>query len=173
MKHVSGIIIHQTHTPTVKKTFEVYEAPGAKGAHFLIGKDGTIYQTASIYKKTWHVGPLRARCLAENTCTPTEIPSLKKMLPTARHRHEAKKKYPKRYPMNEDSIGIELVGKAFLSEDPKEKDLIFESVTDAQNTSLKWLVFELSVTLQLPMTEAFRHPVVSQKTPTEASTAQW
>ena len=28
------------------------------GAHFLIDRDGAVYQTASMHKKTWHVGKL-------------------------------------------------------------------------------------------------------------------
>ena len=95
------------------------------------------------------------------------------MLPSARHRYEETKKFPNRYPMNADSIGIELVGRAYPSKDPKEKDKIYEEVTNEQNALLKWLVFELASTLGLPITEVYRHPVVSQKTPTEAESAKW
>ena len=50
---------------------------------------------------------------------------------------------------------------------------VYETVTAEQNTSLKWLVLELRLELQVPMTEVFRHPTVSRKTPTEAATAKW
>jgi len=88
-------------------------------------------------------------------------------------KEEMKKRYPDRYPSNADSIGIEIVGKAFPSPDPDVKDDVFEPVTDEQNASLKWLVFELTVSLGMPMKDIFRHPVVSYKNPTEAETAEW
>lgn len=87
----------------------------------------------------------------------------------AEHEHEMQKTVPDRYPSNEDSIGIELVGKA---SGPHGKE-VFEAVTNAQNTALKWLVQELSSTFAVPLTEVFRHPEVSRKNVTEASTAAW
>jgi N-acetyl-anhydromuramyl-L-alanine amidase AmpD len=172
MTHVRGIIVHQTGGPTAQATLNSYAAGGA-GAHFLIDKDGAIYQTASVLKVTWHVGKLRARCLAENRCAPTEIQKLLGMSPTPRNRHEMKKQVPNRYPSNEDSIGIEVVGQAFPLNEPNADKRTYESVTEQENISLKWLVEELTMTLGVPMTEIFRHPVVSQKNVTEAGTAKW
>jgi N-acetyl-anhydromuramyl-L-alanine amidase AmpD len=74
MKIVRGIIVHQTGGSTAASSLESYKNPRANGAHFLIERDGTIYQTASLYKKTWHVGQLKARCLLEQRCTPVELP---------------------------------------------------------------------------------------------------
>lgn len=37
------------------KEWQNHKAKGA-GTHFMIDKDGTIYQCASLYKTTWHVG---------------------------------------------------------------------------------------------------------------------
>ena len=126
---------------------------------------------------TWHVGKLKIRCLSENSCSADEAKKLKKMKWSALLKYEKdkerKKKFPERYPSNEDSIGIELVGEATSSKDSNIKGEIYETVTEAQNASLKWLVFELTVTLGLPMSEIYRHPVVSYKNPTEAETAQW
>lgn len=51
--------------------------------------------------------------------------------------------------------------------------LTYETVTAEQNKSLKWLVSELEMTLNIPTTEVFRHPTVSRKNDSEASTAQW
>lgn len=76
-----------------------------------------------------------------------------------------------RYPANHDSIGIELVGKAIEVEGSEYP--VYETVTAEQNASLQWLVSELRLGLQVPMTEVFRHPTVSRKTPTEAATAKW
>jgi N-acetyl-anhydromuramyl-L-alanine amidase AmpD len=171
---VRGIIVHQTGGATAASSLSSYLQPRANGAHFLIDKDGKIYQTASVNKQTWHVGSLRARCVAEFRCTPAELRVLSRFSPKAENRMELRKQVPARYPTNMDSIGIELVGAAITSKgsDPAEKG-VFEVVTVAQNQSLGWLVNELRLTLGVPITEVFRHPVVSRKNPTEAASAQW
>jgi N-acetyl-anhydromuramyl-L-alanine amidase AmpD len=161
MSTVNGILVHQTGGTSAASAFSSY-ASGAAGAHFLIDKDGTIYQTARVTQKTWHVGRLQARCVAENRCT-----APKKWDPRGTHTNESAKSWPDRYPSNEDSIGIELVGRF----DAGTKK--YETVTTEQNASLKWLVDELSVTLRLQINEVFRHPTVSYKEPTEASSANW
>lgn len=104
MPQVNGIVIHQTGAPTAASTFNSYANPGANGAHFLIDKDGTIYQTASLHKTTNHVGRLRSRCEAEHSC-PQSNSSVKVM-----HDREKAKDAGERYPSNQDAIGIELVG---------------------------------------------------------------
>ncbi|MDH5823552.1 N-acetylmuramoyl-L-alanine amidase [Luteimonas sp. RD2P54] len=50
---------------------------GDIGTHFLIDKDGTTYQTASLRKYTAHVGPIKSRCLAEGTCEAEEAKRLR------------------------------------------------------------------------------------------------
>lgn len=168
MKKISGIIVHQTGAATAKSTLESYKRATANGAHFLIDKDGTIYQTASIYKQTWHVGKLKARCLVEKRCRPVDVELLKKFNPARENAEELKKSVPDRYPSNQDSIGIEIVG-AVVGQHPE----VFEAVSKQQNVSLQWLVTQLLATLQIKSTEVFRHPEVSRKNITEASTAQW
>lgn len=172
MHSVTGIIIHQTDSSSASATLNSYGNPKANGAHFLIDRDGTIFQTASVYEVTWHVGPLKARCLAEHRCTPVELKALKKFSPSGEHRRESAKSAPERYPSNQDSIGIEIVGLA-LPRDAKPDDRVYEAVNDAQNASLKWLVGGLSRASGVSMAEVFRHPTVSRKNKTEASTAQW
>src|SRR5262245_47429295 len=170
---IRGIIVHQTGGATAASALGSYKNAGANGAHFLIEREGTIYQTASLFRKTWHVGKLKARCLLEQRCSATELKLLGKFNPTAEHRRESAKAVPDRFPSNEDSIGIELVaalaGNPALPSDQRPYDV----VTGAQNDSLKWLVGELRATLNVPTTEVFRHPDVSRKNPTEASTARW
>ena len=161
MTTINGIIVHQTAGSSAGSAFSSY-ASGAAGAHFLIDRDGAIYQTARLTQKTWHVGRLQSRCVAELKCA-----SPKKWDPSGTHKAETSKSWPQRYPSNEDSIGIELVGKFDAA------TRTYESVTIMQNASLRWLVAELSVTLKLRATEVFRHPTVSYKEPTEAATAQW
>lgn len=169
---VNGIIVHQTGGSTAESSFNSYKNTGANGAHFLIDKDGTIYQTASVFKITYHVGNIRSRYYMEKKCKPSEISKIKPLLNKYKQlsRLEQKKPYPERYPANFDSLGIEIVGKPVSGEG---QDAIYEKINDAQNSSLKWLVAELSDTLKVSMTEIFRHPEVSYKVKKEAGTAQW
>jgi N-acetyl-anhydromuramyl-L-alanine amidase AmpD len=176
MVDVNAIVVHQTDSPTAQATLNGYGKAGANGAHFLIDKDGTIYQTARVDQKCWHVGTIQSRCYKLKTCSVDELKNVKQILFNqagsyeARvkklHRHEMRKAYPDRYPSNEDSIGIELVSK--FSNPPG-----FESVTAAQNDSLRWLVTTLVSLLKLSASEVFRHSEVSYKQPTEATSARW
>ena len=92
----------------------------------------------------------------------------------AENKREIVKQAGVRYPSNKDSIGIELVGDSF----PKgpnidQKKVKFEIVADAQNESLRWLVEQLKKEYRIPDSEVFRHPEISYKNITEASTAKW
>ena len=71
---VNGIIVHQTGGSTAESSFNSYKNTGANGAHFLIDKDGTIYQTASVFKITYHVGNIRSRCYMEKKCNLRKFP---------------------------------------------------------------------------------------------------
>jgi len=171
MSAVKGIIVHQTDSFTAASALAKYKQPKADGAHFLIDKDGTIYQTASVFKKTAHVGKLRSRCYAEMRCSPAEMKANAKWNPTAEYHRELKKSAPDRYPSNDDSIGIEIVGKALLPENGKK--LIYENLTAEQQASFQWLIDEIRATLKVPLTEIFRHSAVSFKNETEAQSAKW
>jgi N-acetyl-anhydromuramyl-L-alanine amidase AmpD len=177
MDRVNGIVVHQTDSTTAESTFSSYKIKGANGAHFLIDKNGDVYQTASLMKRTNHVGKLKSRCLVMRACSPVDlkIASSMQYQYTKLSIHEHKKKWPGRYPSNSDSIGIELVGKAYRAEasDPKGVDYLYEDVTNQQNSSLKWLMAELMDTLNVPAGEIYRHPQISYKQRTEASTAKW
>jgi len=74
---IRGIIVHQTGSGSAASTLSSYQRAGANGAHFLIDKDGTTYQVASMFKKSWHVGKLRAKCLEIHTCSPQEVKATK------------------------------------------------------------------------------------------------
>lgn len=80
--------------------------------------------------------------------------------------HERAKAYPDRYPVNSDSVGIELVG-AHID------DKNYEKITVQQNASLQWLINELYKHFSLTSGDVYRHPEVSYKNPGEASTAVW
>lgn len=170
MKTIHGIIVHQTGGSTAQSTLSSYAKKDAHGAHFLIDKDGTVYQTASLYKVTHHVGLLKPRCVLEKSCSPVDIKALGKLKPKQQSKIENAKAFPTRLPNNSDSIGIEIVGAAI---EQKKGEAVYEAVNDAQNASLGWLVKQLSDTLGVPLTEVYRHPSVSWKNVTEASTAKW
>lgn len=174
MTSINGIVVHQTDASQAQSTFSSYVLSKPNGAHFLIDKDGAIFQTASVYKIANHVGRIKARCVIENRCSPTDTQALRVFNPTAENDREQLKAHPDRFPTNSDSIGIELVGISFADPKPgNPSNRTYESVTDEQNRSLKWLVGELSTTLRLSLREVFRHPVVSRKMPSEAATAVW
>ncbi|HHL4083139.1 MULTISPECIES: peptidoglycan recognition protein family protein [Burkholderia] len=173
MQRISGIVVHQTGGSTAASALSSYQNASATGAHFLIEKDGTIYQTASLKKQTWHVGRIKARCVAEMRCTPLELEQLRRFDPRGEDRREMRKAVPDRYPSNTDSIGVELVGEALPFNEPNPDRRSYVAAPEAQNDSLQWLIHALSVTLGVPMTEVFRHPVVSRKNRTEAARVQW
>ena len=169
MAKINGIIVHQTGAKTAESTLSSYLQKGANGAHFLIDKDGKIYQTGSVFWRQYHVGKLQVRCIAEHRCDPIEAKQLKKMSYSQINAHEMQKSVPDRYPSNADSIGIELVGGTY----GPEKEPLYETVTDAQNGSLDWLIGQLRENFGVPLNEIFRHPVVSYKDAHEAETARW
>lgn len=109
MGSVHGIVVHQTGGSSAQAAIAGYRTR-PYGTHFLIDKDGTIYQTASLLYYTNHIGALKPRCLAEQRCTPVEMKKYGRFNPKGNSRLEAKKDFPERYPSNRDSVGIELVG---------------------------------------------------------------
>lgn len=176
LNSINAIVVHQTGASNAEATFNSYKT-ASHGAHFLVDKTGKIYQTALLTQITYHVGKIKSLCIDIGFCTAKELKdsnaiyfkkghSYSVRLQNL-HKHEIKKTYPNRYPTNEDSIGIELVGKY----DGVKKS--YETVTTDQNTSLKWLVDELGKLLVLDEHDVFRHPQVSRKKPSEAETAKW
>ncbi|MCY1047263.1 N-acetylmuramoyl-L-alanine amidase [Corallococcus sp. bb12-1] len=117
---VNAIVLHRTSGPTGQSALSGYHGGQKTGAHFLVDENGKITQTAALGQMAWHTGPLRAKCSEEKTCSPAEKKTIydiehKKGQTTkqrwlALNQHELAKSYPDRYPSNEDSIGIEVVG---------------------------------------------------------------
>ena len=183
---ITGVIVHQTDADTSASSLSSYTRPKANGAHFLIDTDGTIYQTAAIYQRTNHVGPLKARCLAWGALKPCASDYAKPGV-DAMHRIEMRKPASDRYPSNMEAIGIEMVGRARLPLGFKDPDLrkkrsaeqlrgefgVYDMPTAAQNQSLSWLVKVLEESMQIAPGEVFRHPLVSRKNKTEAQGANW
>lgn len=169
---VEAIVVHQTDAPTAQHTFNGYNA-GGNGTHFLISKAGEVYQTASLGMRCYHVGRLiKSKCLTLNkaSCKNPAMSNILTMSWRARIKaldaHERAKSYPDRFPVNSDSVGIELVGKHL-------DDKTYETVTAQQNTSLQWLINELNKHFNKTSSDVYRHPAVSYKNPGEASTAKW
>src|SRR6476646_1083032 len=158
---VHAIVMHQTGGSSAESTLASYGHKGANGAHFLIDTDGTIYQTAHVDKRTHHVGNIQSRCHNLKSCSPDDAtaidtilhPKKKKVPYSTKVRqlsdHEAKKAYPKRYPTNSDSLGIEVVG-AFDGG-------IYDDPTSDQADSVKWLVAELLALFKLTTDDVYRH----------------
>lgn len=172
LKSIHAIVVHQTDTTTAQQTFNSYIG-GGNGAHFLIDKSGKIYQTASIHKRCYHVGRrIKSKCLEVNkkNCNSQQMTKILAMRWSqqviAIDKNERQKNYPARYPVNSDSVGIEVVGK-FID------DKKYEALTVAQNTSLQWLISELYGHFSLSKNDVYRHPQVSYKQPSEASSAVW
>jgi N-acetyl-anhydromuramyl-L-alanine amidase AmpD len=179
LKTIHAIVVHQTDSSTAQGTIGGYNAlPSGNGAHFLIDKDGTIYQTVSLNRKAQHVGYIYAKCFQLHNCVAKEQKTYEDLYKKgygfgtrAISTLESKKSYPDRYPMNFDSIGIEIVSK-YLG-DKNNPTHAYEQPTSKQQTSLHWLVTNLLESLNLRQTDVYRHPQVSNKEAGEARDAQW
>jgi len=111
---INAVIVHQTGAATAEHTFNSYEK-GGHGAHFLIDKKGSIYQTASLSKLTYHVGKIKSKCYESKDCSKEELKAATDILfekgksYSSRvknlHLHEKNKEYSARYPTNNDSVG--------------------------------------------------------------------
>ncbi len=70
-----ALVMHRTESATAASALKSFASgrDGVQyGTHFLIDKDGTIYQTASLGQKTLHVGKIKSRCVEEGTCSEEE-----------------------------------------------------------------------------------------------------
>jgi N-acetyl-anhydromuramyl-L-alanine amidase AmpD len=177
---VADLVLHRTDSSTAKSTLLQYAKKStSSGAHFLIAEDGTIYQTAKTNKKCYHVGQVYSRCRIEQACTPAELKTIKGMLHAKGaswkkrfndvRDHELKKSYPDRYPANNDSIGIEIVGKFDVA------NSVYPLPNKKQQTSIKWLVKELLATFNLDFVDdVYAHGSIAHKEKSEGvATLKW
>ncbi|WP_238699300.1 N-acetylmuramoyl-L-alanine amidase [Helicobacter sp. MIT 05-5294] len=118
-QQTKAIVLHRTDTDTSLQAINGFLR--GVGTHFLIDKDGAIYQCASLCKWTQHVGKIGSKCYNNNICGEDyrkkilnyyqgKIP--KQIHNNVRKEEEKNFIYPNRYPINSESIGIEVVGKA-------------------------------------------------------------
>ncbi|MDN5780468.1 MAG: N-acetylmuramoyl-L-alanine amidase [Luteimonas sp.] len=152
----NAIVMHRTVSSTASSALSSFKR--GIGTHFLIDKDGTTYQTASLKYHTSHIGPIRSRCFVEGTCPAEETKKIAKYGPKQGHDHEKNKAYPDRYPVNKDSVGIEVV--AMYDESTRTWD----EPTAAQTESIKTLVRILKNAYRLEDADLYAHDTISRKT---------
>lgn len=176
MKQVNAIVLHQSGSSNSESVYASYKS-GQNGAHFLIEKNGSIVQTARINRKCWHVGAIRSKCYELKNCSIQGLNEVQAVLFKQGQSYalrvkklnqlEATKAYPDRYPTNDDSIGIEIVGAFDLKLNQ------YEMISREQNRALAWLIDLLQTALQMDDNDIYRHPEVSYKKPSEAQSAKW
>ena len=158
-----AIVLHRTNEEMALSTLNTYTNKNVAGAHFLIDKDGTIYQTEILKKYTWHVGDIRPKQYDAGISKPNEKSiidtiwnnksSSYKVKKIKVSDYEKTKSYPNRYPINSDSIGIEVVG--------KYKSNQWEVATQAQKDSIKNLVEILKEEYNLNNDDVYEHDDIS------------
>jgi LysM repeat protein/N-acetyl-anhydromuramyl-L-alanine amidase AmpD len=173
LEKVDAIVLHQTASSSATKTLNAYKNQST-GAHFLIARDGTLYQTARLNKRAYHVGNIRSRCLVEGECDETSAEykilhgkgSYSSRVEDLSD-HEKEKSYPDRYPVNSDALGIEIVGEYNSATEE------WDAVNAKQNETLEWLMAELQSHYSLDDEDVYFHNEVAYKKEGEAETAKW
>lgn len=168
LNKVRAVVLHQTDSASAEASLQAFERQ-PMGGHFLIDRDGSIYQTARLNKKVWHVGKLRSRCKNEGSCSKTEQEQLQAIgsrrvsfgrKATLISRQELKKKYPDRYPSNDDSLAIEVVGLF-------DKKQGYGPATPKQQASLDLLLDALMMKYGLSRKDIYPHGKIAYKQPSE------
>lgn len=170
MTAVNAIVLHRTMGSTAAGTLSHWRSEAAPyGTHFLIDRDGTIHQTASLNSNTAHVGRIRSRGEVEGTLTPDEQQRLvaARAEPgndySAVSRIESAKPYPQRYPTNGDSVGIEVVATY------NEAARTWQAPTEQQTASIRRLVGILQQNYGLNDNDIHQHDAISYKTQGEGA----
>ncbi|HDC2125833.1 TPA: N-acetylmuramoyl-L-alanine amidase [Salmonella enterica] len=71
---LNAIVLHRTDGYSARGTITKYKTNNNQiGSHFVIDKNGDIYQTLGLSRVVQHVGPIRPRCVTEQTVTPEEL----------------------------------------------------------------------------------------------------
>ncbi|MTH48748.1 peptidoglycan recognition protein family protein [Intestinirhabdus alba] len=163
MKKINAIVLHRTDSSTEQGPLVSFS--NGIGTHFLIAKNGDIYQTASLFSYTSHVGKIKSRCQAENTWSEAERKIIESFgwNPKKLYNHEKEKEYPSRYPYNVDSIGIEVV--ALYDKKVKE----WGNPASEQKNSISTLVDILINIYELSEEDIYEHDRISYKTAGEGA----
>jgi len=169
LKSIKAIVLHRTDSEKVESII----GSSDEGTHFWIEKDGTVFQAASLFKKTWHVGS----GLYSKKKDETGIGDYENVWPhKKRGELELKKNYPDRYPINSDSVGIEVAGKWMKTEGKykngkykNENKGIWEDLTPEQFQSIVCLCKVLKRLFKLSNQDIYAHDDIKPKTYGEAS----
>lgn len=158
-----AIILHRTESANADSALTSFKK--GVGTHFLVDKDGTVTQTACLLQYTYHIGKIRSRCYTNGTCSKEETATIKKWgwAPKKIHDHEAEKEYPIRYPINQDSVGIEVVGQ-YNSTTKK-----WDDATKEQLKSIGKIVKLLKTEYKLTNDDIYEHDKISYKTEGEGA----
>jgi len=73
---VSALILHHTSMETDEECLELFAKPESRvSSHFLVGRDGTLWQFVSLDHRAWHAGPslLHGRTALNRTSIGIEI----------------------------------------------------------------------------------------------------
>lgn len=169
LSSIKAIVLHRTNSSTVKNII----GNSSEGTHFWVEKDGTIYQAASLNKKTWHVGSgLYSKEKDETGKGDYENTWPHKKRGTA----ELKKSYPNRYPINSDSVGIEVAGlwtktsgKETTGKYKGELKGKWDNLTQKQEKSIICLCQALKKQYALSNDDIYAHDEIKPKTKGEGS----
>lgn len=163
---INAVVLHRTFSATKESALSSFKS--GIGAHFLIDKNGDIYQTAHLSMYVYHIGYIQARCENEKTCTSTDKEKLdeikkqknKKISEKFKeiHEYEILKNYPIRYPYNGDAVGIEVVA---MYDDKTKK---WEVPTTKQKKSVNYLVDILRNIYELSEKDVYEHDKIGHKT---------
>ncbi|KGM53375.1 hypothetical protein N800_06400 [Lysobacter daejeonensis GH1-9] len=156
-----AVVLHRTDSGGIASPLKSFES--GIGTHFIVDKDGTVYQAASLLKKTAHVGKIKSRCFDSGSCPVDEMKKIKSWgwAPAKVYAHEKSKDYPARYPMNEDSVGIETVA----DHDGKS----WEAPTPAQARAIQSIIQIIKREYGLDNADIYEHDRISYKTPGEGA----
>ncbi|ECF1703822.1 hypothetical protein E1B77_23365 [Salmonella enterica subsp. enterica] len=69
MDKINAIILHRTESSS--EPFDSFKRK-KEGTHFVVAKNGTLYQSASLFEWTPHIGKIRSRCQEEKTWSDEE-----------------------------------------------------------------------------------------------------
>lgn len=156
-----AVVLHRTDSGGIASPLKSFES--GIGTHFIVDKDGTVYQAASLLKKTAHVGKIKSRCFDSGSCPVDEMKKIKSWgwAPAKVYAHEKSKDYPARYPMNEDSVGIETVA----DHDGKS----WEAPTPVQARAIQSIIQIIKREYGLDNADIYEHDRISYKTPGEGA----
>jgi len=166
---IKAIVLHRTNSTNVLSAM----SGTVEGTHFYVDNSGNVYQTVSLKKKTWHVGKGLYSKAKDKTGTgkyPNSWPHKK------RGKVEAKKSYPNRYPMNSDSVGIEVSGEFHITSGKVqsgkykgESKGYWDALTAKQKKAIVCLCKVLKKKYKLTNGDIYAHDDIKAKTKGEGS----